>query len=250
VSPLPPQSGKTPGDEPGLEHYLDRRLRGAEKEAMEQRLRADPDARAQARIQKELNASLARLFPLPAEDPAPIPLPARPPAPANPWRRRFPAIAAAAVVLLAVGLYFAVFRGPGKPAVPDRLGPLYRAQIAAGFVPEVVCNTREEFADWVQQYFGQRLYPDTSGKDLQLVGWNYGPAISSHSGVLLARVDGREIIVVVDRSVREKSPLPPPADPTLHSFRQSMGCVVLYEVSPLDHATILPRLSVPAAPGG
>jgi hypothetical protein len=60
--------------------------------------------------------------------------------------------------------------------------------------------------------------------------------------VLLARVDGKEVIVVVDRKAREKSPLPP-ARSGLRSFREEYGNLVLYEVTPLDHPTILPLLS-------
>lgn len=252
MSQSPPQPDQHPEPDPGptLELYLDRRLKGPEKEAVEATLRARPDLRAQVRVQQELNASLARLFAPPEQGAAPIPMPA-PAVRSGRGRRLFPLVAAAAAVAIGLGAYFAVFSGKSSPAaapIPDRLGPLYRAEIASGFVPQTVCTTREEFGKWVYDYYGQAVYPDDAA-EIELVGWDYGPAVSSNSGVLLARAGGKEVIVVVDRSVRDKRPLPPPADPSLRSFRQQIGSVVFYEVTPLDAPSVLPHLSQGPPPG-
>jgi hypothetical protein len=66
---------------------------------------------------------------------------------------------------------------------------------------------------------------------------------------LLAKVDHKPVIVVVDYASREKKELAAPTDPELHRFRAKLGSVVLYEVSPFDHPSILPRLSTTLPPG-
>ncbi len=230
-----------------LEKYLDGQLSPAEKERVEEALRTKPGAQAQVKLQHEVDDALARLF---GPNDAALKLPA-----AGGGGRRLAAwgLAAAVVLIGLVGVWAAFLRGPGpgshgSVASASPLGPLYRAQVASGFVPKEVCTTRDEFAKWVQTYYQQPLYPAAAHEGVEFVGWSNAPAIGKNSGVLLAKVRGKEVIVVMDRKVLEKSEITGTGDPGLHSFRKQFGAIVLYEVSPLDQAAILPLLS--ATPGG
>ena len=206
-----------------------------DKERVERALRADAGAQEKVRLQHEIDASLGRLF-APGADAIVVAVRAGP--------RRLAAWSLAAAAVLVIGLVgaWAMFmRGPAAGGSP--LGSLYRAQVAAGFVPKEVCTTRDEFAKWVRTYYVQPLYPAASHDGVEFVGWNNAPAIGKSSGILLAKVRGKEVIVVMDRKVLEKKEFSGTGDAGLHMFREQFGSIVLYEVSPFDQAAILPILS-------
>jgi hypothetical protein len=128
----------------------------------------------------------------------------------------------------------------------DRLGPIYHSEVAAGFVPREVCTDAAQFAGWTKEHYGQALYPapEAARAGVTLVGWSYGVAVTNYSGVLLARVDGTPVVVVVDKSGSEGLlRLAAPGDASLRSFRRRIGDLVLYEVTPLPEARVLPFIS-------
>jgi len=228
MSELPPT---TP-----LERYLDGQLTAADRQRVERALESNPAAREQVRLQREMDQALGRLFAAAPAHPLPLPVGRRTPT----WAWGL----AAAVLLAAAGVWAVWFRAPAtRTPVPNALAVLYRAQVDSGFVPKQVCTTREAFSDWVRTYYQQPLYPSEPHEGVEFVGWNYAPAVGKHSGVLLARAQGKEVIVVIDRAVLEKQPLTENCDAALHIFREQVGPLVLYEVSPLDKAAILPLLS-------
>ncbi len=229
MSKLPPT---TP-----LERYLDGLLSDADRQRVEHALAANPQAQEQVETQRAIDDSLRRLFG-PGDTPIALPHPSR----------RLPVMVlgiAAALALTVVGVWAVLFRGHAAPANPlaNPLAGIYHAQLASGFKPQEVCTTRDKFAEWVQKYYAQALYPKAQHDGVEFVGWSYAPAIGKNSGVLLARAGGKEVIVVMDRKVLEKAEFKGTGDPGLHSFRKQFGSVVLYEVSPLDHESILPLLS-------
>ena len=211
---------------------MDGQLSPADRARVERALVTNPGAQEQVRLQGEINASLERLF---------GPAPARAlsfPAP----RRRLLWPLAAAIIMAGAGIWAAFFRtAPAAGSGP--LAAIYHAQVDAGFIPKEVCTTRDEFARWVQTYYTQPLYPAAVHDGVEFVGWSYAPAIGKNSGVLLAKVRGREVIVVLDRKVLERQQFTVAGDPSLHLFRKQFGAIVLYEVSPFDQAAILPILS-------
>jgi hypothetical protein len=229
-----------PQDKPTLDRYLDGLLSAPDRERVERALAKDPAARAHVQAQKRIDASLGRLFHLP-----PGPVAIREPARRS-WLRLVVWSGAAAAVLFIglVGVWAAFLRPPA--AGPSPLGPLYRTLVASGFTPKEVCTTRDDFARWVQQYYGQPIYPLEKHEGVEFLGWSYGQAVSTNSGVLLAKVNGTDVIVVVDRSVRDKTPFTSTGDPGLHLFRKQAGMVVLYEVTPLPQASIITILSANA----
>ena len=221
---------------PTLDAYLDGVLAAPDRERVERALRGNAPARDQVALQGRIDASLRRLF----DPPATVALPAVSRSHGTRLRVFWPLAAAAALLIVAAGVWVFVLRGA---AGPSPLGPLYRAQLAAGFIPEKVCTTSEQFAEWVHTYYGQSLYPPEKHDGVEFVGWNYAKAVGQHSGVLLARVRGKEVVVVCDRALLDKKPFKNAGDPGLHSFRAQMGSVVLYEVTPYNEPAILPILS-------
>lgn len=221
-----------------LERYLDGLLSEADTQRVERALPANPKAQEQVRLQHRVDDSLRRLF-----GPGEITVDLRPRRSAG---VRVWAAGLAAALLLAVGVWAMLLRGNAAPASP--LAGIYDAEVKAGFVPKEVCTTRDQFVEWVRTYYTQSLYPKAEHKGVEFVGWSYAPAISKKSGVLLAKADGQNIIVVMDRKHLEKAPWSGSGDPCLHTFREQFGSLVLYEVSPLDHASVLPILSTTDRP--
>jgi hypothetical protein len=147
--------------------------------------------------------------------------------------------AAAALVIASVGVYFVAFAGGGK----DVLAPLYRQTVAAGFKPETVCTTDAEFANWCRAYMRQPVFPVSHPNGVEFVGWNLDRALGPGTGVLLAKVGGKPVIVVMNRTDRQdtRPSVEPSAD--LNIFRKRLGNLVLFEVTPDKVAEILPTLS-------
>lgn len=191
-----------------------------------------PDARRHVEMQSSIDESLRRLF----HEPARLAItPAR-----RQWSFRWVPWAAAAALLLAGLVSWRLWTIAHRP---DVLGPLYKNTVASGFQPEVVCTTDDEFANWSRAYLRQALYVTSRPADVQYVGWNKGRIISPISGVLLVKVGGEPVIVVLEREDRQTVVPGKIADPSLHRFERHIGDVVLYEVTPKDHASILPALS-------
>lgn len=229
-----------------LDAYLDGQLSGADREAVERAMAADPTLAEEVRLQRTIDESLGRLFAggAPVADPVGRGM----------WRGTGRlwirplvwSIAAALVIAASLWVFFGpqvvVRRGSGDP-----LGKLYADEKAVGFAPKEVCTTPEAFAEWTRQYVGQPIYPAAHHEGIEFVGWTYAPGvISGSTPVLLAKVDGNDVLVAMDRRVREKHELGTPCLP-LHSFRAEVGSAVVYEVTPLDRPRIIPILGT--APG-
>ncbi|MEX2219246.1 MAG: hypothetical protein WD749_10865 [Phycisphaerales bacterium] len=222
---------------PTLDEYLDHVVEGDRRDQAARWLKDDPSAAAAADLQARIDGSLHRL--LSPAAPAAIPAPAQPASFPLPRRRIILIAAAAAAVLLAVS---AVVLVPFLEPRPDRLGQIYRAELAGGFTPQEVCTTPDQFAGWLQKNYGEPLYP-APDQSVELLGWSYGTAVTSYSGVLLTKVDGQPVVVVVDRAASEGRRLPTPDDPALNIHRSRLGGLILYEVTPLAQPRVLPLLS-------
>lgn len=225
-----------PPEDTLLDAYLDGQLDAERSSAFEAEIASSPELRAAVDLQRRIDASLARLFvepPAESLDPK-----AKPPS----RRLIHPALLglAAAVLIVTAGLW--AFATLALQESRDRLGPAYQEIVAAGFEPQIVCTTTEEFAGWLRENYGQALYPaDDPG--IQYVGWSYANVVSGYSGVLLANVDGERVIVIVDRRDRDDARQLRPQDRSLSIHRRAIGDLVLYEVTPLGRARILPVLS-------
>lgn len=148
---------------------------------------------------------------------------------------------AAAVMLLVAGWQW------GLPLVTRQSGPEarlvaeYAAQVSAGFVPREVCTTSEAFVAWTVKAYGIGISPAALPANVQLLGWTRRDTLSSYTGVLLARVDGREVVVFMDPSdavVRDGAW----SGKGLRVFSQRVGALTLYEVTPDERPAVLPGL--------
>jgi hypothetical protein len=232
---------------PQIDEYLDGLVAGAERAAVERTIAADARAAAEVKLQGEIDGSLKRLFAEPvgerdvvarlapqsgSEAVARI-------GPRVRWK--FLGLAAAVLLVGLAGLWAALVLSEDRT---DRLSPLYKGEVANGFVPQEVCTDAAQFAGWTKEHYGQALYPADDRAGVTLVGWSYGRAVSNYSGVLLAKVEGTPVVVVVDKVSEEGlRKLPEPTDPTLHRYRKRVGGLVMYEVTPLDRARVLPMIS-------
>lgn len=223
-----------------LERHLDGALTPQERAAFERLVSEDAGVRAELELQRRVDRSLERLFAREtAGESAAVPKRGGGGRAAGDrhggvwWR------AAAAAAVMAAGVW-------GATAAWDRLSrtPLervYARTVAAGFVPEVVCTTDEEFAAWTHRNFGHALSLADRPEGLELVGWSYARTLSTYTGVLLARVQGEEVLVVMD-FLKKDAAQPEPRDDGMRVFRRELGGLVLYEVTPRERAAIVDRL--------
>lgn len=246
-----------------IEAYLDGVLAPSEAAAFEREAAASPTLRHEldrARLcQTRVDSVLSRRFGVAAmaQVARPLNVPGdsleirpkkptgpRPTAAARSVNRSQIAMAAAAVVMLAVGgtlIYKDVTHddfadtGGGRDA---HVSPVraYRSAVESGFVPTEVCTTPDAFAAWTKARFGATLRPrpDAAGS-VRFAGWSYARVVTEYSGVLLARVNDAQVVLVLDRVEDEKEPAHK-CDRNaegLSMFRTVVGKFVVYEVTPL-----------------
>lgn len=268
-----------------LNDYLDGRLEDAAREAFERQMAQDPPLRAQVDLQEAITVSLRRQFHagsaapvlerLAQETPA-APLEHAPAvsrwqrlatAQLRPWQA---AAALAAVLLLALGAGWLWWTGqafPGVPGIggnsrPARSGygyamakqtPLayYREQVAKGFEAQWPCPpalleqiTRQRFA------VGLTYEPPTDA-GVKLLGASYANVLSPQTVTMLARVDGRPVVLFIDRTQAVSAEaLASAAGGDLHLHERAVAGLSLYELSPLDQPRLLPLFSAAPPDGG
>jgi hypothetical protein len=233
-----------------LSAYLDGDLTAEERIVFEQQIAADPELRRhvewQRHIQQQLKADL-EIQPLRERVLAGI----NQPRPSGRSRRLVLVSFAAAAAIL---VYFGVGDWIGSLLVPERdssyLAPkqlvtpaqAYRSLIANGFKPEEVC-TPSQVAEWTGYHLGTQLVVAMLPDKVELLGWSYGNSlpgtvIGRTSAVLLARVEGRETVVLMDDLERDRD-LPDAGEKGLHLFRAELGNVVMYEITPFDQPNVI-----------
>lgn len=250
-----------------VDAYMDGVLSPDEKRVFEARLERESQLRAEVELSRQVDASLRRTFSSPAVDerwlrgllaqqqaelvPAAEPqLSAMASESATTGGSRRWLVAAAAVLICAVAWSWVILRQFHQPereplyaGVP--MSELYQQKVATGFQPKWVCEDDQEFADTFQKRQGLplRLAPMPAGT--QMAGLDYLPALTLHTTAMLATVDGRPVIVFVERAERVvKPPQEPPADSGLHLFRRRLADLVLYEVTPRDAPSVMEYLEV------
>ena len=244
------QQGPTPaGDSDTLDLYLDGLLSGDALRTFEARVAADPALQRAVAAQRAIDQSLRSEFaPIGASGiapatsvPAALPFEARSSAVS-----RLPMLRIAAVIaLLVCGAIAYTMSRPLSPLVST-----YRATVAAGFVPEVVCTTDEQFAEWTGNAMNVRLVPKALPASIQLVGWSRSTVMSSYTGVLLAKVDGREVLVFMEGTrLGKKAPLSLQGRTDgLYQFESvvptAFGPLRLIEVTPFDRPQLAPRIAL------
>lgn len=231
-----------------LARYLDRMLEGDELRAFEASLANDPHLRAAVDADHRLADSLRGLLG-PANSPSDSMsnvTPALSQAPAQSahrvdWRR-ISALAAVVVILAGIGIAYNAYRGRTSPFATPPVEPavVYRTTLDRGFEPAWVCEDDAQMLDFTRERFRRGLlFMPTNG--VELVGWGYaGGALSEMTATLLANHGEGRIVLLVDRSRRDRTLEDPSlVDPSLRMFKRVVGRFVLYEITPLDRPLLL-----------
>lgn len=234
-----------------LDAYLDGQMTPEQRRAYEQQIAADPELQAAVALQRDIDASLLRNFepPQAAEiKPAPVTLRAW-------WRRPELLAIAATLAVAAIGLWrwYAHDLEPHESYwqnAPHGMTSVYRYEVATAYRADWVCENDQQFAGSIWARFGQPLVLGVLPSGTEAVGLSYANTITPEAMHLLARVDGRPVLVFIDRKAADTGQsigLLEHLRTGLRLFSRTVGDLVLYEVTPLDAPHLLGHLNVPEA---
>jgi hypothetical protein len=245
-----------PDDSSWLEKYLDSALDSPERAETDRAMSSNGQMQLELQLQMQIDESLKRLF-VPAVPPADLLARLQGPTslaqPATRPRRNWAKLAlAATAVTLAWGFLLWRLLPPSQPAAgPYKNLPLttiYEQTVADGFQPYWVCKDPHEFASTFFTRQGQGLLLADMPAGTKMEGLAYTGGISPSTTTMLARTDGQPIMVFVDRASADTHPSLPKTETKLHLFHKELGPLVLYELSPLDHATVMDHLYLADVP--
>lgn len=246
-----------------LECYLDGLLTGDDKAVFEAELAGNAELQAQVEAHRRLCTRLRSFASI--NDSAPRTLPFTSSADRKPRSWLKVAVIAACIGIPAAAAVFWYLAPP--PVQPIKFTPLtsaeyqrkhrdlmlaeYASQVASGFKPKEVCNTDEQFVDWTTKKLGHGLKPVHGSKpgdpaEPVLAGWSVGTTFSAYTGLLLAQVDGKPVMVVMDEAPPER--MVPSDDPTgmPRLFRRNVNGVWMIEITPLDQPRVITRIEAAA----
>src|SRR5690606_6514775 len=137
---------------------------------------------------------------------------------------------AAVLALTFAGLYVSGWIDPGAflGASKGLIGPqeVYERKVATGFNPDWVCENDQQFLDRTKELWGESLLV-RSTDDVKVVGWSYyEPVLSDANAILLTRVDGKPVIVVMDRKKHDRT-LKATKSSGLNVFHKVVGGVAM-----------------------
>jgi len=261
----------------GLRRYLDDLLEGEERHAFEREMQSSPTLRQAVELQRRIDAGLRSRFESPRID---LPAAGRQgsqtigatpgegvrgeqsiPSPRaergnRQLARNLAAIAALIAIIGVAGYYFLL--APQR-APFDQPHEVYARLVSAGFEPAVVCDSNEQFIDWMVDNHDQRMLIPVETPGVDLIGWDYRRVLTARTSVLLTRVSAggragergakppaerQEVIVLVEDRAEARR-LFAPQGSGLNVFRKTLGDVVLYEVTPLSEPRLLPHAREP-----
>ncbi len=159
------------------------------------------------------------------------------------------AAVAAALALVFVGLWTAW--SPSSPTKPPAFTPMamekvYFNRVKAGFTADWKCESDQEFSDTFMKWLGANMTMHETER-VACVGLSYCRAITENTLTVFARVDGKEVMVFVDRLTKDTHPTVPEST-GLRVFRKEAPPLVFYEVTPLEQAEVFPLFSEPIPP--
>ena len=251
-----------------LDQYLDGLVSGEQHRRFAQRLGEDAALQSAMGLQEQIDGVLRERFALPdadralaavnpAADDAGHDEPSPPPEAASagsvmakPLARKqiFVILSAAAAVVGAV-LAWQFFNQPARPQrlVERTISSEYAHQVKRGFKAGWVCETDKQFASTYWARLGQGLLLRDLPPDIAALGLSYGHVLSTRTILLLATIDGRKVIVYVDR-LKNAPPQPPAVDPGMYLHRREVNALLLYELSPLDRPSVIEYFFEPDMP--
>jgi hypothetical protein len=250
-----PNQPEKPADSSWLEKYLDSAPDSPERAEMDRAMSSNQQMQVELQLQMQIDESLKRLF-VPSAAPADLLAKLQAPTPlAQPTvdsRRNWKKLALAAIAVSVVwGFLIWRLLPPSRPvAGPYKNSPLatiYEQSVGSGFQPYWVCKDPHQFASTFFSRQGQGLLLADMPAGTKMEGLDYTGGITQNTTTMLARTDGQPILIFVDRASADNQPVLP-AESKLHLFRKELGPLVIYELSPLDHATVMDSLYLADVP--
>lgn len=258
-----------------LDLYLDGAMNAAEKADFERDAAANPELRRHLDVALAVQASMARRCAPPLalhlaglddavkaaeargadgdEAPAAIPISrgaASPTAarrgPAG-WQRWVGYAVAAVIGIVGVVWWSSTVPNPEARRVLSA-GEVLAASMEGGFKPAFVCKDDAEFVAVVKKRFGTGLLV-ASTETISVLGWAYSDTyaadiVSKNTLVLMTKVDGREVLVFMDRAPGEHTLKAGAAPEGYRLFSKTVGGLVLYELTPFETPRVLEAAKV------
>lgn len=239
--------------------YTEGVLSPADRAAFEAELARSPELRAMLDVMRRADASLGRQFALPASVAAApaavasIPGRAVRERSAASWGRWGALVggAIAASILLVLTLQFVNDRYLRTNPTALTVSKYFDGVVQNGMTPDYVCKDDAEFVEYSRKAFGLPLLAQGDAS-VEIIGWTgYGDTlrrlgVSTQARVILARVEGRPAIVIIDRA--DAGAPGPELDPAgrgrLNLFARQLDGLELYEVTPLSKPAALDRFSM------
>lgn len=132
--------------------------------------------------------------------------------------------------------------------VQKPLTEIYETCVAEGFQPYWICEDDAVFAETFRRRQGVSLELRDLPPGSSMAGLSYLAGLSRESTSMLAHVDGRPVIVFVDRVERDwRPPVGHDARTGLNVFRTERAGLALYEVTPLAEPHLLDSFQPRAA---
>lgn len=250
-----------------LEKYLDGLLNDEELAAFAEVLRTDPARRRQVELQARIDGALGQLFQVTAptreELAATLARVAAPrqsvpfqeiprtsaassPRPGSRLYWGVVGVAAAAAIAWVIVTFASSKPGADQPFFAAQpLAEIYRAAVASGFEPSYDCREPERFAAAFAQRQGKPLRLLAMPPGMVMLGLGYVGGLSRQTTAMLCRVDGKPVMVFVDRASADQSSAVAGAGEDLHVFRDERDGLIYYEVTPWDEPRVT-RLFAPA----
>ncbi len=243
-NPQDPLNPPTPPSDPGadvrdlVDRLADSTLDADGRTRLARAMERDDAVRADADSLEQVNARLKVFFAQPPA--ASIPISG---AKGRGSRSSKTALLLVAACLVLAGITIGISLSGGGPEWGSKARDLYRSIEAVSFKPQEVCTTPEQFAKWTGENIGEALTPQLGVPGLELVGWNTAHTFSPYTGVLIAKVEGRGVIVFLDRAILENDTKPVKLGDGLTAFPAKIGSVGVIEVSPFDAPRVVPTIS-------
>jgi hypothetical protein len=95
---------------------------------------------------------------------------------------------------------------------------------------------------------GQGLLLAAMPEGTKMDGLTYCGGLSRYTTTMLAHVGQSPVMVFVDRADADTHPPQPSASSKLNLFKKQLGPLVMYELTPLDHAAVMDYLYLADVP--
>jgi hypothetical protein len=245
-----------------VDAYLDGLMKPEERAAFEARLRAHPEIAKEILLQKQMDASLERLFPVERISDAQLAelqeddvTPAQPSAAgslrtaqversiqSSKWIKVAVAGIAAMVAWIMVVWFWGNGTGKAPFFQPRPVALVYQEVLDNGFEPYYECHEEDRFAETFSHRQGQALRLTELPEGSRMLGLSYEGGISRDTTSMLCRVDGKPVMVFVDRLENDIPNASQNDQPDLHVYREARDGLVFYEVTPFGSARLIKHL--------